>query len=296
MAQFREPAVQGTKLGESAIQYWQAGMIITARSGPCQGLVGTAPIPTDWPEQETKIVEEDFSPTAKVSYRMVEGTVKQMLVQVPFLPPGEECRAVVTVEVKRHSQLPPEDPDLFVLPDKNKLPRSVRPYLGPSPGIETTSSRIESLAKQFEIDPAKPWAGVEAIYQWVRANVEHKPGNQGGAMAALKSGTGDHEDLTSVFIALCRASDVPARTVWVKGHCYPEFYLEDKEGTGLWFPCQVAGSPAFGAMPDHRPILEKGDNFRSPSNRRERKRYLPETLDGAGGKPSVKFVRDLVSR
>jgi hypothetical protein len=99
-----------------------------------------------------------------------------------------------------------------------------------------------------------------------------------------------------LFIALCRASEVPARMVWVQGHCYPEFYLQDAEGGEHWFPCQVAGSRAFGSMPDHRPILQKGDNFRSPKNRRERKRYLPETLDGAGGRPSVKFVRQLVSR
>ncbi len=49
-------------------------------------------------------------------------------------------------------------------------------------------------------------------------------------------------------------------------------------------------------MPDHRLILQKGDNFRSPSDRRERKRYLPETLDGAGGAPRVQFIRQLVSR
>ena len=296
VAQFRQPDSKGGKLGGASVQYWQAGMIITARSGPCRGLVGTAPIPIDWPEQEVKIVEEDFSPTARISYRMVEGTVKQLVVEIPFLPGGEECRAVVTVEVKRHSQLPPEETDVFILPDKRKLPRAVRPYLGPSPGIESTSSRIKSVAKQFDVDGPKPWGQVEAIYDWVRANVEQKQGNQGGAMAALKSGSGDHEDLASLFIALCRASDVPARTVWVQGHCYPEFYLEDAEGDGHWFPCQVAGSRAFGEMPDHRPIIQKGDNFRSPSNRRERKRYLPETLDGAGGRPSVKFVRELVSR
>ena len=48
-------------------------------------------------------------------------------------------------------------------------------------------------------------------------------------------------------------------------------------------------------MPDPRLILQKGDNFRSPKSR-ERKRYVPETLDGAGGKPSVKFIREPVSR
>jgi len=281
--QFRGSDAKGPKLGEAQTQCWQAGVIITARSGPCHGMVATAPIPIDWPEQ------------ARVSYRTVEGTVKQMVVFVPSLATGAECRAVVTVEVTRHAQLRPEDTDVFVLPDKREIPRNVRPFLGPSPEIESTSSRIKSVAKQFDVDEGKAWDHVEAIYDWVRENVEHKQGHQGGALAALEKGSGDHEDLTSLFIAVCRASGVPARTVWVHQHCYPEFYLEDDEGEGHWFPCQAAGTRAFGEMPDHRPILQKGDNFRSPRNRRERKRYLPETLDGKGGRPGVRFVRKLVS-
>ena len=55
-----------------------------------------------------------------------------------------------------------------------------------------------------------------------------------------------------------------------------------------------AASRAFGGIPEHRPILQKGDNFRSPHNSRDRQRYLAESLVGAGGKPKVKFVRELV--
>lgn len=293
--QFKGADAKGPELGEAQTQYWQAGAVITARSGPCQGMVATAPVPIDWPEQQTRIVEEDFCPQARVSYRMVEGTVKQMVVQLPFLAPGAECRAVVTVEVTRQAQLRPENTDVFVLPEKRRLPRDVRRYLGPSPEIESASSRIESVAEQFDMDEGKPWDQIEAIYDWVREKVTHKQRHEGGALAALEKGSGDHEDLTSLFIAVCRASGVPARTVWIPQHCYPEFYLEDDEGEGHWFPCQAAGTRAFGEMPDHRPILEKGDNFRSPTNRRERKRYLPETLQGRGGRPSVRFVRELAS-
>ena len=293
--QFKGADEEGPKLGESQTLQWQAGVIVTARSGPCRGMVATAPIPIDWPEQETRIVEEDFCPQAKVSYRTVEGTVKQMVVQLPFLSAGAQCQAVVTVEVTRHAQLRPENTDVFVLPDKRKLPRDVRPCLGPSPEIESTSSRIKKVAEQFDMDEGKAWDQVEAIYDWVRESVEHQQTHQGGALAALEKGNGDHEDLTSLFIAICRASGVPARTVWVPQHCYPEFYLEDEEGEGHWLPCQAAGVRAFGEMPDHRPILEKGDNFRSQINRRERKRFLPETLQGKGGSPGVRFVRKLVS-
>ena len=106
-----------------------------------------------------------------------------------------------------------------------------------------------------------------------------------GAIAAIKDGTGDCEDMTSLFIALCRASNIPSRTVWVQGHCYPEFYLEDDKGEGHWFPCQAAGS-----------VLQKGDNFKPLNGKGERQRYLAEFLTGAdsGGKPRITPIRELL--
>jgi hypothetical protein len=82
----------------------------------------------------------------------------------------------------------------------------------------------------------------------------------------------------------------------VHGHCYPEFYLEDKEGTGHWIPCQAAGTRDFGSMPDTRPILQKGDNYRVPE-KKEPQRYVAEFLTGkarGGGKPTARFVRELL--
>ena len=99
-----------------------------------------------------------------------------------------------------------------------------------------------------------------------------------------------------LFIALCRSIKVPARTVWVPQHCYPEFYLVDESGKGQWFPCQVAGAASFGKIDETRPILLKGDNFKDPERPRERFRFVPEFVKGAGSKgggtPKVQFVRD----
>jgi len=125
--------------------------------------------------------------------------------------------------------------------------------------------------------------------------VKYENGPLKGAKAALKDGVGDCEELTSLFIAICRAADIPARTVWVEGHCYPEFYLEDKAGKGHWFPCQAAGSREFGGITEFRPILQKGDNFRPPSGGKERQRYMAEFLTGSkaknAGEPQHQFVR-----
>lgn len=295
-AQFQQGDPGGPRLGESEVVYWRAGMTVTAVGGACRGIVGYAPIPTDWPEQQVKIVEEDVSPTARLTYRTVQGSVKQMVVKIANLAAGREAKALVKLEITRYSQLPPDETDIYVLPNVKKLSRTMRIYLGPSPYIESRHPKIRALAKEVGADKEKAWEKVEAIYDWAREKVEYRNGPLKGALAALRDGTGDCEEITSLFIALCRANNIPARTVWVPGHCYPEFYLEDDQGKGHWFPCQAAGARAFGGIPEHRPILQKGDNFRLPDDRRKRVRYLPERLTGvpSAGKPRVKFVREVV--
>ena len=287
---------QGPQFGETHVQRWVAGVIVRAVGGPCTGIKAYIPIPTDWPEQEVTTLEEDFSPGVRVSYRTVEGTVRQMVVEIPFLAPGEEAKALITTETRRRVILPPPDPSIFVLPDRRKLPRDVLPYLAVSPGIEATNSKIQSLARQLLASEGTAWQKVERIYDWVRENVKYQEGPFKGALAALTEGVGDCEEMTALFIALCRAGGIPARTVWIPGHAYAEFYLADPEGKGYWFPCQLAGTRAFGEMNEARPILQKGDNFRSSLNPRDRKRYLAEELIGTGGRPQVEFVRRLLAR
>jgi hypothetical protein len=299
-AQFQEGDPGGMKLGKSHSQRWKIGMTVTAVGGPCKGLMGYVPVPVEWPEQQVTVAEEDISPAAKISYRTIDGAMKLMVISIPNLPSGETANALVTLEIKRNAQEPPSEAETeqYVLPNVKKLPRDVHIYLGPSPLIESRHPKIRELAKEVGADKEKAWEQVEAVYDWVRDRVKYKNGPIKGALAGLKDGTGDCEELTSLFIAILRAKDIPARTVWVPGHCYPEFYLEDKEGKGHWFPCQAAGARAFGGIPEERPILQKGDNFRSPDNPRERVRYLPERITGAAsqGKPQVKFVRQTVTK
>jgi hypothetical protein len=284
---------KGSQLGKELTTRYQIGMIITAVGGPCSGIYGTAPVPINWPEQSVRVVAEEFSPLVQaVEYRMVAGTVKQMLVAMPFIPPGAEGQATLTLEIHRFSLTPPADTSIFVLPNDKKIGKELRPYLLPSPYIESTHLKIRAIAKQLMTehrdDPA--WKKVEAIYDWVRAKVAYVNGPLKGAVRALNDETGDCEELSSLFIALCRASGVPARVVWVPDHCYPEFYLEDANGTGYWFPCQAAGPREFGGITEHRPILQKGDNFQVPE-KKERMRYVAEYLTGKGGNPKVKFIR-----
>jgi len=319
------------KFGEAKAQRWKIGVTITAVGGTCMGVTGYVPVPMDWPEQQVRVVKEDISPLAKTDDKVVDGTVKLMVVKIAKLPSGQSVNALVTYEVTHHPQLPPEQPDQYVLPDVNKLPRGVRGYLRPSPKIESKDPKIRKLAEEIRGDGAgeaeetddeekageeesggkgaetpKPeaesepasdeeptaWQQVEAIYDWVRDHVTYKRGPQKSAVQTLKDGVADCEGMTALFIALCRAKNVPARTVGVQGHCYPEFYLADKDGKGYWFPCQVAGDRSFGGIPETRPILQKGDNFRQPGNTRQRVHYLATFVTGnrMAGKPRVSEV------
>jgi hypothetical protein len=303
-AQFKpeDEKAGGVKFDKELVQRIRIGLKVRAVGGPCGGIHGTVPIPMDWPEQKVSVVAEEYSPAVKRRpNRDVDGTVQQMIVAIPQLKSGEEAVALVTLEVHRRSILPPDDTTVFSIADKKSLDAAVRRYLLPSPQIESTHKQIRDVSKQIFADnkDKSGWEQVEAVYDWVRENVEYKNGPLKGALAALKDKDGDCEELTSLFIALCRAAGVPARTVWVPGHCYPEFYLVDRAGEGHWFPCQAAGSRAFGGIPEHRPILQKGDSFRDIDRPRERMRYLSEFLTGkairGGGQPSVRFIREDVA-
>ena len=281
---------------ETVKNRWKIGLEITAGAAPVTGITATVPVLMDWPEQKIEVVEEDVSPSVRrVTYKTLNAGVKQMIISIPKLAAGETATAVLTYEIEKGLIAEPEDTNSFV--EAPKPPSQLRRYLLPSPYIESNHKRIESLAKEVAADDGDAWEKVSAIYDWVRENVKYKFDTQiKSSIAAIDDGVGDCEELTSVFIALCRASNIPARAVWVPGHCYPEFYLEDKDGKGHWIPCQAAGTRAFGRMPEARPILQKGDNFRVQGHRKPL-RYVQPTLVArdAGASPSIRWVMEKVA-
>lgn len=291
---FDEDNAKGIQFGEPVKQRWRVGMVVRAVGGACSGLFATIPVPTDWPEQEVLLDNEELTRHVRaVTYRMLQGGVQQMLVSIPSVPAGDTASALLTFDIFRRPALPP--PDTSILKIDEKPHSSLGYFLNSSPYIESKDARIRKLAHELmeEHKDKSDWEKVEAMYDWVRDNVEYKEGKLKGALAALKDKTGDCEELTSLFIALCRANKIPARTVWVPGHCYPEFYLVDDEGKGHWIPCQIAGVREFGQLSDPRPVLQKGDNFRVPE-KKEPQRYVAEFLKGKGGNPQVTFHRDVL--
>ncbi len=187
--------------------------------------------------------------------------------------------------------MPPADVSTLGVP--KQLNRDEKKLTGPSPYIESRHKQIRDLAKELEDKNLSAWEQIEKYYDYVRDNVQYKNGPLKGALQALRDGNGDCEELTSLFIALCRAHGVPARTVWVPGHCYPEFYLVNENEEGHWIACEAAGERSFGTVQGLSAILQKGDNFVVPE-KKERQRYVAEFLTGkaGGGRPRVQFIRE----
>ena len=105
-AQFNDPAVdKGPRLGATSTQRIKLGVIVKA-AGTVMGAVATVPVPDEWPEQQVEIVAQDVSPSVgNLSYRTITGGggARQMVVQIPRLPAGQEAHALVTFEVTRRT-------------------------------------------------------------------------------------------------------------------------------------------------------------------------------------------------
>ena len=160
----------GPALGAERTQRWQVGMTVVAQT-PCMDIFGTLPVPTNWPEQDVKVIDEQVSyGVQQVRYRDLEGGIRQMLVAVPRLDTGEKAEALVTLEVTRRAIDLPTDPSEFRLPEK--VPRDTRKYLAPSPLIDCRNRKIRDLAKEITTDKEGAWQQVEAIHDWVKENVQ----------------------------------------------------------------------------------------------------------------------------
>lgn len=299
-----EPGADGSSKG---VQFFaprrldlQFGMRFRANDNFCTQLFATVAFPTNWPEQKVVLKPSNVPNVAAWQFRDLPAnaptTARQLVMTIPGMQPGGELDIVFSVEVEKSFIKAPSDTTLFRIP--KKIPKELNWHMGNSPMIDAGASDIKRIAKSIkESQPVDAWTHVEMIYDWVRKNIEYTNGPIRNTREAMKDKKGDCEEMSGIFIAICRASGIPARCVWIPEHCYPEFYLEDDEGQGHWFPCQVAGDRQFGQMHDYRPILQKGDRFKVPEKNTPQ-HYLSEFFKckqrAVGPRaPSVESVLDL---
>lgn len=287
----------------------QIGVKVTAGDLNMVSAFATTVFPAEWPEQKVEVVEVNFPNPWRHSFRDLPGGNKQLLMQAPMLAARSMNEVTIKLSVEKSHIVGPKTTDQFVVP--KQLSRELKNYMGNSPFIEATSSEVRKIVREIEAgEPASDWDKAEKIYDWIRENIKYARGefnnnrrkladNLKTVKQTLRDKSGDCEEMTSMFVAMCRAADIPARCVWIPNHCYPEFYLEDAEGNGHWFPCQVAGTRNFGSMPEYLPVLQKGDRFKVPEDSQQL-RYINDFLKSTEGyrqgqaKPQVEFVRRLL--
>ena len=125
-------------------------------------------------------------------------------------------------------------------------------YLGPT-RQGPTDGDVKKLADKITKGKTTTVAKARAIYDWICDNMARDPNvrgcGQGNVCALLVEPKGKCTDISSVFVALCRAADVPAREVFgirlgkkteedITGyqHCWAEFFVP---GHG-WVPADPA--------------------------------------------------------
>jgi len=270
---------------------------ISAPDAPAKNIVATGPIPMEWPEQRVRLLSEKLSPHARTSESVMPGQAAVLTFRVPEVKQGDTAFVERMYEITRYRtkfKLPPEELEL-----PRMTPAELREqYSGIAPGVQINDRKMIDLATLLVADNQGDgaWNTVKSFWSWTRDNVKFENGDFRGAMHALEQRCGDCEEMSALFVGLCRLSKIPARTVWVHSHDYPEFYLVDKQGKGHWIPAQVLGPAWFGEMAEYRPIFQKGDKFYD-SLQKQYVRYVPQTVKGTDAKimPQVEFHHEIIA-
>jgi hypothetical protein len=227
----------------------------------------------------------------------MKGQAAVLKFQVSQIPKGGTAHIERMYEITRYRTK-------FSMPGEElEAPRGAPPEMreqlaGIPPGVDIDNPKMIELTDTLRTASAEKgaWETVKSFWAWTRDNVKFENGDFRGAMHALDQRCGDCEEMSALFVGMCRLSGIPARTVWVDSHDYPEFYLLDKQGKGHWIPAQVLGPPWFGEMAEYRPIFQKGDRFYDPLAKTY-VRYVPQTVRGADAKvaPKVQFIHQIIS-
>jgi hypothetical protein len=287
--QLESPAGGVVNLDQSRTFRLRIGIRVNAADGPVQRAVAAVAVPIDWPEQQVRVLDTEHPTGTQVQNRRAGDTAEQMLLRLPRLGGGSTATVVRRFEVTRWTQRVKAE----LLPQIRPAPPvKVRAYLQPSDGIESSHAEIRRFASESIGDRTDPLTQARALFDATREHVHYVEGPFAGALAALRSGEGDCEERSCLFIALCRAAGIPARLVWGPGHCWSEIALSTTDGKLVWIPADPTKEPTIGVINHFSPILQKGDRFYVPEFPDRQLRYLAPYCAGLGPKPEIELIEE----
>ena len=121
-------------------------------------------------------------------------------------------------------------------------------FLAPGPLLESDAPEIIAEANVALKGVTGSRARAERLTRYVNALLDKKPTvSLPSAREVLRTKVGDCNEHTALYVAMARAAGIPARIavglVFVRGvqgafyyHAWPEVYLDEGNGRGLWLP------------------------------------------------------------
>lgn len=266
------------------------GIELNSSHGNAWQVTATTPVPISCPEQ--KIEEEQIETIGcQAQVQQLTPESRQLCLVAPQIPQGQKVSAVAHYKLTLYKQFQNYRREQF--PQEQSIPNDIRrTYLGESPGIQTRSKEVKQLLGELNKGSPHPWDLAQSTAAWIRRSIRPQICSYTGVVTALETRRGDCEEMAAIFVAVCRAANIPARLVWIPNHNWSEFYLTDKDGKGHWLPVHTACYFWFGWTGAHELVLQKGDRIRVP-DRHKTMRLLDDWLQYGGRKPDSRYIGDL---
>ena len=121
-------------------------------------------------------------------------------------------------------------------------------YLKPEPLIESDAPEIRAEAEKAVAGASDSRMRAERLTRYVNGLLDKKPTiSLPSAREVLRTKVGDCNEHTALYVAMARAIGIPARIAvgltYVRGitgafyyHAWPEVYIDEGDGRGLWLP------------------------------------------------------------
>lgn len=289
---------------------WLAAAFLVGADGEAEYLVETmvklsstgggairaaVPIPREWPEQRIEAARIE-SPRARVKEELTPPGGAVLSIATANLKPNETATITFRQRVFVKQQLRADRERYVNVPAANGKSKA---FLVPTPTIDSSDAEIKAKAAEI-------CAGVESgrekarrLAHWTKQHLQYKLMSYTSAKQAFDTKIGDCEELSSLFVAMCRSQGIPARSVVSpgktrkdSGHAWSEILLADSEGKSEWLPVDV-GLQYFGELPIAPMVIQKGDSYPKFGSTSARQRLLGHWARNGNGTLTMEVEQDL---